>query len=191
MEIPNTCQSEDVAAYLDGELAGAALERFELHAKTCQTCATELRAQRQLLCTLDVAFNNSRSFDLPNNFTRVVTARAENDLSAMRNGRERKRALQLCVLLALVAFALLGAATRTIVIDPVRSFFRVARVLFDFLWQAAADAVATLAVFSRVIRSAVLDTQPGARLLLVLAFLLSFSCLSFLIARYRRAQIVE
>jgi anti-sigma factor RsiW len=191
MDVANTCQLEDVAAYLDGELAGAALDRFEHHAKTCQTCATELRAQRQLLCTLDVAFSDSRSFDLPNNFTRVVTARAENDLSAMRNGRERKRALQLCVLLALVAFALLGAATQTIVIDPVRSFFRVARILFDFLWQAAADAVATLAVLSRVIRSAVLETQPGARLLLVLAFLLSLSCLSFLIARYRRAQIVE
>ena len=191
MEVPNTCQLEDVAAYLDGELAGAALDRFEHHAKTCQTCATELRAQRQLLCTLDVAFNNSRSFDLPNNFTRVVTARAENDLSAMRNGRERKRALQLCVLLALVAFALLGAATRTIVIDPVRSFFRVARVLLDFLWQAVSDAVATLAVLSRVIRSAVLDTQPGSRLLLVLAFLVSLSCLSLLIVRYRRAQIVE
>lgn len=191
MDVPNTCQLEDVAAYLDGELAGAALDRFEHHAKICQTCATELRAQRQLLCTLDVAFSDSRSFDLPNNFTRVVTARAENDLSAMRNGRERKRALQLCVLLALVAFALLGAATRTIVIDPVRSFFRVARVLFDFLWQAVSDAVATLAVLSRVVRSAVLDTQPGSRLLLVLAFLLSLSCLSLLIVRYRRAQIVE
>ena|ERR1041384_675553 len=191
MDLPNTCQLEDVAAYLDGELGGAALDRFEHHAKTCQMCATELRAQRQLLCTLDVAFSDSRSFNLPNNFTRVVTARAENDLSGMHNGRERKRALQLCVLLALVAFALLGAATRTIVIDPVRSFFRVARVLFDFLWQAASGAVATLAVLSRVIRSAVLDTQPGSRLLLVLAFLLSLSCLSLLIVRYRRAQIVE
>ena len=191
MEVPNTCQLEDVAAYLDGELGSAALDRFEHHATICQICATELRAQRQLLCTLDVAFSDSRSFDLPNNFTRVVTARAENDLSAMRNGRERKRALQLCVLLALVAFALLGAAARPIVIDPVRSFFRVARVLFDFLWQPVSDAVATLAILSRVIRSAVLDTQPGSRLLLVIAFLLSLSCLSFLIARYRRAQIVE
>lgn len=191
MDVSHTCQLEDVAAYLDGELAGAALDRFEHHAKTCPTCATELRVQRQLLCTLDVAFSDSRSFDLPNNFTRVVTARAENDLSAMRNRRERNRALQLCVLLALVAFALLGAATQTIVIDPVRSFFRVARVLFDLLWRAASDAAATLAVLSRVVRSAVLDTQPASRLLLVLAFVLSLSCLSLLIVRYRRAQIVE
>jgi hypothetical protein len=182
---------EDVAAYLDGELTGVAVDRFELHAKTCQTCAQELRAQRQLLCTLDVAFSNSPSFDLPNNFTRVVTARAENDLSAMRNRGERKRALQLCLLLALIAFALLGAATRTIVIDPLRSMFRVARVLFELLWQTASDAAATVAVLIRVIGRAALNAQPGFRLLLVCAFLLSLSCLSLLIIRYRRAQIVE
>jgi predicted anti-sigma-YlaC factor YlaD len=191
MDAINTCQLEDVAAYLDGELAGVSLDRFEQHLKECSACATELRVQRQLLCTLDVAFSDSRSFDLPNNFARVVTARAENDLSGMRNRHERKRALQLCVLLALIAFALLGAATRTIVLDPLRSFFRVARVLSDLLWQAVSDAVATVAVLSRVIGRAVLDTQPGSRLLLVLAFLLSLSCLSLLIVRYRRAQIVE
>jgi anti-sigma factor RsiW len=191
MDATNTCQLEDVAAYLDGELAGVALDRFEQHAKECSTCATELRVQRQLLCTLDVAFSDSGTFDLPNNFARVVTARAENDLSGMRNRHERKRALQLCVLLALIAFALLGAATRTIVLDPLRSFFRVARVLSDLLWQAASGAVATLTVLNRVIGRAVLDTQPGSRLLLVLAFLASLSCLSLLIVRYRRAQIVE
>ena len=191
MDSPNTCQLEDVAAYLDGELTGVAVDRFEHHAKTCETCAQELRLQRQLLCTLDVAFSDSRSFDLPNNFTRVVTARAENDLSAMRNRGERNRALQLCALLALIAFALLGAATRTIVIDPLRSFFRVARVLFDLLGHAASDAAATVAVLIRVIGRAVLNTQPGSRLLLVFAFLFSLSCLSLLIIRYRRAQIVE
>jgi hypothetical protein len=63
--------------------------------------------------------------------------------------------------------------------------------LSDLLWQAAADVVATMTVLSRVIGRAVLDTQPGSRLLLVVAFLLSLSCLSLLIVRYRRAQIVE
>ena len=104
----NLCQLEDVAAYLDGELTADGLERFEQHVKACATCRNELRAQRQLLCTLDVAFNDSRTFDLPKNFARVVTASAENDLSMIRHGRERKRALQLCVVLGLVSFGLLG-----------------------------------------------------------------------------------
>ena len=185
------CELEDVAAYLDGELDGPALLHFEEHVKQCRECATELRAQRQLLCTLDVAFNQSKGFDLPSNFSRVVTARAENDLAGMRNGRERKRAIQLCLALALVSFGLLGAATRAIVFDPLRSSLRVVRVLSDLLWQVVSDAVSAASVCARVIGRAMLDTQPGSRLLLVFAFILSVSCLSFLIVRYRRAQIIE
>jgi len=185
------CELEDVAAYLDGELDGPALVQFEEHVKQCRECATELRAQRQLLCTLDVAFNQSNGFDLPSNFSRVVTARAENDLAGMRNGHERKRAIQLCIVLALVSFGLLGAATRAIVFDPLRSSLRVVRVLSDLLWQVVSDAVSAASVCARVIGRAMLDTQPGSRLLLVFAFILSVSCLSFLIVRYRRAQIIE
>jgi len=83
--VDNRCQLEEVAAYLDGELTGVALDEFEQHLGSCASCTTELRTQRQLLCTLDVAFNDARSFHLPNNFARVVTARAENDLTGMRD----------------------------------------------------------------------------------------------------------
>jgi len=187
----NTCQSEETAAYLDGELAGEALDRFECHLKECAACAAELRVHRQLLCTLEAAFHHSRPFELPNNFARVVTASAENNLRAIRHRHERKRAAQLCALLAIVVFALLGAATRVVVFEPLRSFFRTSRVLFDFLWQAVSDAAETATVFIRVIGRAALDAQPGARLLLALAFLICLCCLSLLIVRYRRAEIIE
>jgi anti-sigma factor RsiW len=183
----NRCQLEDVAAYLDGELAADPLELFEQHVKECAPCANELRVQRQLLCTLDVAFNDSRTFNLPKNFARVVTASAENDLSVIRNGRERKRALQLCVVLGLVSFGLLGAATRTIVFEPLRSGFRTARVLFDLLFQALSDAASTAAVLVRMLGRA----QPVSLLLLTLGFVASLFFLSLLIVRYRRAQIIE
>src|SRR5437762_10415304 len=89
------CELEDVATYLDGEMGETAQQTFEAHLKTCAGCASELRTQRQLLCTLDVAFSEPRSFDLPKNFARVVTTHAESDLSGMRNKGERRRALQL------------------------------------------------------------------------------------------------
>ena len=186
----NRCQMEDVAAYIDGELSGSGLDRFEAHLNSCADCVAELRAQRQLLCTLDVAFGSSRSFNLPNNFTRVVTARAESDLSGMRNKRERRRALQLCGALALVSFALLGAATRTVVFDPVWSFFRIARSLLHLAWQAASEVVASATVMVRVLARAILFSPNGRGLLLV-AFLLFVSFLPFLLAKYRRAQTVE
>jgi len=187
----SACELEDVAAYVDGELGGAELARFEQHVKECAGCAQELRLQRQLLCTLDVAFNDKAGFDLPNNFARVVTARAENDLSGMRNRRERKRALQVCAVLALLTFGLLGAATRTVVLDPLRSFFRVTRVLFDLAWQAISQAASSALVLVRMIGRVLLLPQTGSRFFLVLAFLLSISFLSLLIVKYHRAQIVE
>ncbi|MFN2576491.1 MAG: anti-sigma factor [Pyrinomonadaceae bacterium] len=184
------CQLEDVAAYLDGELSGLVLDKFEQHVSSCAGCATQLRSQRQLLCTLDVAFNDSR-FQLPNDFARVVTAHAENDLTGMRDRRERRRAVQLCAILALVSFGLLRAATRAIVLDPLRSFFRAARVLMDLVWQATSEAASSAAVLTRVVVRAMLLAQTGSRFFFVLTFLFSISFLYLLIANYHRAQIIE
>jgi anti-sigma factor RsiW len=187
----NGCQLEDVAAYLDGELDGAALETFEAHLKSCPDCAAQLRVQRQLLCTLDFAFNESRPFELPRNFTRVVAAHAENDLSGMRKWSERRRALQLCAVLALISFALLGAASRTLVFDPVRSFFRVTGSLLNLVWQAIYDAGTGVAVIVRVVGRAVVLGPRGWWLFVALAFIISLSLLPLLIAKYHRAQIIE
>src|SRR5207237_9103894 len=100
----NGCDREDIAAYLDGELAGEELTSFETHLKSCAACAVDLRTQRQLLCTLDVAFNESREFELPHDFTRVVAAHAEGSLSGMNKWSERRRAMKICVVLALLSF---------------------------------------------------------------------------------------
>jgi anti-sigma factor RsiW len=185
------CQLEDVAAYLDGELSEAGVTRFEEHLRSCLDCATELRAQRQLLCTLDVAFNGNRSFQLPHDFTRIVTARAESDLSGMRNKHERRRALKLCAVLALVSFALLGAAARTVVLDPLSALLRVSRTVLQLAWQAASEAVMSATVLVRVIVRAVLLDQNGLGLLMLVAFLIAISVLPFLLVKYHRAQTIE
>jgi putative zinc finger protein len=185
------CQLEDVAAYVDGELAGNALADFEAHLRSCKACAEELLTQKQLLCTLDVAFNDSRSFELPHEFSRVVTARAESDLSGVRRKRERRRALKLCAALAVASFALMGAAARGLVIDPLRSIFRVANILLDFAGHAALDLAETVTVFVRVFTRAIFFAPHGIGVMFLIALLSSILLLPFLIARYHRAQIVE
>jgi anti-sigma factor RsiW len=186
-----SCQLEDVAAYLDGELTGGALETFEAHLKTCPACVAELRTQRHLLCTLDFALNESRPFELPHDFSRVVAAHAENDLSGMHKKSERRRAVQLCAILALLSFSLLGAAARTLVFDPVRSFFRVMGSLLGLLWQAVYDAGTGIAVIVRVVGRAAIVGPSGWWLSLIGAFIVSLSLLPFLIAKYHRAQTTE
>ncbi len=185
------CRTEDVAAYLDGELDGAASESFEAHLKTCGRCATELRMQRQLLCTLDFAFSEP-SFELPRNFSRVVAAHAESDLSGMRKKSERRRAFQLCALLALLAFALLGAASRALVFQPARSFLRIAASLLDLVGRALYDAGTGAAVIARVIGRALILAPHGLGLILiVLPFVIALALLPRLIANYHRAQAIE
>jgi hypothetical protein len=187
----NECQLEEVAAYLDGELSGESLRDFESHLATCSACATELRTQRQLLCTLDVAFNDSASFKLPDDFTRVVSAHAGGNLGGMRWKGERRRALQVCAVLALVSFALLGAAARSLVLEPAQSFFRLAGIFLDLAWRMIYDAGTGLAVIIRVLGRAVVFDPHGLGLAVLLGFILSTSLLSLLIARYHRAQIIE
>jgi hypothetical protein len=187
----NRCQAEDVAAYIDGELGGSALESFEAHLRTCAQCAEELRLQRQLLCTLDAAFSGSRSFALPQNFTRVVAAHAESDMSGMHKKSERRRALQLCAILTLASFALLGAASRVLVFQPARSFLRVAGSLCELVWRTIYDGGTGIDVIVRMVGRAVLLSPYGLGLFLALAFLIAVSLLPRLIASYHRAQIIE
>ena len=184
------CLTEDVAAYLDDELDAAASESFAAHLKACARCTTELRSQRQLLCTLDLAFSE-RSFELPRNFSRIVAAHAESDLSGMRNRSERRRAVQLCALLALLAFALLGAASRALVFQPARSFLRIFGSLFDLAGRAFYDAGTGVAVIVRVVGGALILAPHGLGLVLLLPFLAALALLPLLIVNYHRTQVIE
>lgn len=185
------CPAEEIAAYLDGELGGAALESFEAHLKTCPSCDEELRTQRQLLCTLEAAFGGSRSIDLPQDFARVVAAHAQSDLSGVRTKRERHRALQLCAILALASFALLGAASRALVFQPARSFLRVVGSLLELGWRTIYDGGTGMGVIVRMAGRALLVNPYGLGFFLALAFLIAVSLLPRLIAGYHRAQIIE
>ena len=182
---------EDVAAYLDGELDDAALEVFEGHVKTCAGCAQELRTQRQLLCTLNRAFEESGAFELPQDFARLVATHAESDVTGLRGRGERRRAFKVCAVLALLSFALLGAASRATVFQPARSSLRVAESLFDLAWKTIYDAGTGASVIVRLVMRAIALSPYGLGLFLILAFIIAISLLPRLIASYHRAQIIE
>src|SRR4029453_13572203 len=166
----NACPVEDVAAYLDGELSGAAQEIFEHHLANCFDCATQLRQQRQLLCTLEAAFTQSSRFDLPHDFTRVVAAHAEGNLSGVRKKSGRRRALQLCAGLALAAFTLLGAASSAVVFEPLGRFAHIVARVFDLVWQTLYDAATGVVIILRMIGRAAVVSPHGLGMFLVLTF---------------------
>ena len=187
----NICPREELAAYLDGELSGTAREHFEAHVAECSECASELRSQRQLLCTLDAAFSSSSRTELPKNFTRVVATHAEHNLRGLREKSERQRALQLSALIAVAAFALLGAASGALVLQPARNSFRIVARVFEVLSQAVLEAAEGLAIVGRMIGRAAVASPYGFGAVIALVFIGSIVLLPRLIASYHRTQIIE
>lgn len=189
--IEKTCPREEIAAYLDGELDGEVLTSFEAHVEQCCDCAAELRSQRQLLCTLEAAFGNTRQIELPENFTRVVAVRAENHLGGLRHKGERRRALQLCAILLLAAFALLGTAATGLIFQPVSAFLRIAGSAVDVLVRTAADAAEGASIIARMIARTSFSSPHGFGFLIALVFLVAISLLPRLIASYHRTEFIE
>jgi anti-sigma factor RsiW len=151
-----------VAAYLDGELDGGAAARFEQHTKTCAPCAVALNEQRRLLCVLDAAFGEAqKQLQLPANFTQVVKARAQSDMSSVRHRSERKRAVVVSAMLAALSFALLGWQAWDELFAPLSAVAGIAATLFDMAANAVGEAAAGLALTLRVLGGQWLE-KPGA-----------------------------
>ena len=186
-----TCPREEIAAYLDGELAGGPLEQFESHVSQCELCARELRRQRQLLCTLDAAFNTHAKFDLPAEFARVVATHAESDVRGLRSRIERRRAAQMCGVLGLAAFALLGAASSALLVQPARSFLQLFARVFELFWQTIANATESLGIIIRVLARGATGSPYIFTPLIGLALIVAVSLLTRLIGRYHCTQIIE
>ena len=178
----------DVAAYLDGELDAAAGARFEQHTKICSLCADALREQKRLLCVLDAAFSGAqKQLQLPANFTEVVKARAQSDMSSVRHRSERKRAVLVSIVLAAISFALLGwQASWAVLFAPVRAAAGVAATMLDMAANAVGEAASGIVLTLRVLGGQMLE-EPGAGSVGTYAmFAVAVALLFRLIAGYHR-----
>ena len=182
------CQSDQIAAYLDGELDEVISGLLEGHRKQCATCSAELSEQRLLLCTLDSTFSRGSSLPLPNDFARMVAARAESDMSGVRDRREHKLALRLCVGLAVAAFALLGVASSKVLLTFARRMVDHVAGVFDLGWTTVYDAVAGLTIISRMLSRGFIPASLLAGFIAFLLFGLALLLLSRLITNYHRTR---
>ena len=191
MEISNNiCQGEhlpaNVAAYLDGQLDIAAMDQFEAHVAGCQLCRVELNAQRQFLCELDSILSTPKELSIPEDFARIVSARAESDMRGVRTGGERRRALLFCLALGLAAFVLLGAtAGASLLIGAALLTNKVLGVM-SLLWTTLYDAAIGMTIVSRVIVKMFLPESPLTSLAALLVLVLAVASLSHLIISYHR-----
>jgi anti-sigma factor RsiW len=178
------------AAYLDGELEPPAADEFDAHARLCPDCSSALLEQRRLLCLLDSAFDQTfeKRVELPEGFTRQLRARAQNDLSGVRDARERRRVLKICAALGLAAFALLGYAAFDAVTGPALRAASAASATLGVAGRASAEAGAGAGVVLKAVAGLLVSGSEPLAALLVLLLAAGFVLLLRLISGYHRAS---
>jgi len=183
------CRSEEIVAYLDGDLDAEASVLLEEHLAECSRCDEELKAQERLLRELDFALTEDACVEMPKDFAQVVALRAQSDLSGVRNPHERSRALRLCAALTVVAFILLGGAGLSeSIFAPLRAIWKCFAAIFSFLGHALYDLGAGLVVISRGVGGHILFESRASSLLVFLLFASALFMLRRLIVRYHRTR---
>lgn len=182
-------RTELTAAFLDGELDAASSEEFERHSRECPVCSSALLEQRRLLCLLDTAFDDTfgKRVKLPEDFTRRLRARAQNDLSGVRARSERRRAIKICAALAVAVFALLGFAAFEAIASPTIAAALGAGRLLGAAGHAAADAGSGAGFVLRAVGGRLVASGAMALVELV-AIAAAFVLLLRLIGAYHRAR---
>jgi len=184
------CDQNLIPAYIDGDLDDAVQSLFEAHIECCADCRDELRVHQQFICALDSVFINDAEVSVPADFSRIVAARAVSDMSGVRTAAENRKALLICLILAITGFGLIGATTRQMSFSLLRGLVAKVFGVVEFAWSTLYDSVVSVAVVSRVIcRKFIVETGNLGLVFVLFAF--SVLLLSRLISNYHRTGAVE
>ena len=184
------CERNLIAAYVDGELEADVTALFEDHLESCASCRAELRAHRLFVCELDAALTDTGEIPVPAEFSRMVAARASSDMRGVRTRSENRKALGICLILALGGFALLGATARDAIFVIAGKFLSGLFGVAGFISTAVYDTVAGLVVIFRVLsRKIILESGSLGPVLILLA--VAILILSRMIHNYHRTSATE
>lgn len=186
------CDCTDVAAYLDGELSIAESASFERHIASCRACALALAEQRRLLCLLDAAFSRvHKRVELPEEFVRVVKARAQTDMTSARHASEGRRAALVVATLFLIACALLGGRIFAVGLTPLRAAAGAVLSISGMIFHTFSEAAAGLLFILRSV-GRYLATEPrGGGTLVLLLLACALAALLRLVSDYHRERLTD
>jgi len=188
--IEKICDRGLVGAYVDGELDADLTRLFEDHLESCADCRFELRAHRLFVCELDAAMSDSGEIPVPRDFSRIIATRAATDMRGVRTRSEHRKALTICIILALGGFALVGVTAVNTVFSIAEKFVTTVFGLASFVASAVYDTAAGLVVIFRVVsRKMIIETGSLWPMLVLLAF--GVLILSRLISNYHRSGATE
>lgn len=184
------CERDLCASYVDGELDADLTLLFEQHLESCSRCRAELQAHRLFVCELDAALTDSVEIPVPAGFSKMVAARATTDMRGVRTHPEHRKALAICMVLALGGFALIGASARDAIFAIGGNFVAAAVSVGEFLSSVVYDAGATVAVVFGVLSRKVI-VETGSLVPVLVLLVVAILILSRLISHYHRTGATE
>ena len=187
----NICESDQIAAFVDDELEPARRLAFEVHLRICDSCTEKLLAHRTFMRELDTALAGRFDLEVPPDFAKVVAVHAENDMRGVRDRAEHRKALRYCIVLALLAFALLGVASSRAFVGSIQSFFRGIFGIISLLGKTVYDAMAGFSVLARAFQRGLVGDAGMSGLAALLLFAFAVGLLTLLISRYHRTRVLD
>ncbi len=176
------CPTQDIAAYIDGELSPALEIELEMHIAACGSCFSEVNGQKRFLRELESSLLYENDLELPTNFTKVVVANAESSVSGLRRPSERYYALIVCLSLGLFVLIAVGPDAGKVIVGishladqfaAVAGFFGhlvyslflgVVIVLRAVASQGSVNSLSLLALFSLVILTLTAVSKKAVRI---------------------------
>ncbi len=184
-ENSETCPNTEFSAYIDGELSACAESDLEFHLAGCKICTAELNEQKKVLFALDSLSEEKKNFRLPENFTKVIVANAESEVSGLRRPQERFRAFFVCALLFLLALLSVGGQTKAILFALGKfseQFLIVVRFLSHFFYDAAVG----ISVIFRSLSYQIVNNSTIPFFFAVIFLIFAFFAVSRLVVRQNR-----
>lgn len=183
--IQSECTQTEFSAYIDGELSPREEMDLELHLAKCKSCILKLNEQKNVLFALDSLAKEEKEFELPANFTKIIVANAESEVSGLRRPQERSKAFFVCA--GLLLFALVGLGGETKIIFS--TFGKIAEqflIVVRFFSHLIYDIAVGMSVIFRSLSYQIVYNSIISILILTIFFLFSIFALSRLIVRQNR-----
>ena len=183
----NTCPREDIFAYLDGELSPDEELHLEFHFAECKNCADEVNAQKKVSNSLEIILEDEmKNIELPENFTKVVTAKAESNVGGLRKKREIKRALWISGGLLFLVTLGLGTKIKGVWLT-FESFSEQFSAVIGFVSHLVYDTAVGVSVILRSLSHKFVFGSFISLFLVMAFFIVAFLSLSRLILRHNRS----
>lgn len=182
----NFCPRTDISAYIDGELTSDDELHLEHHLAECSLCSAELNEQKNFLRALDICLDAEREIELPKDFLKIVVAKAESNVSGLRQPKERFNAVFVCAALFLLVVFGLGSEINS-VIGTFIKFGEQILTVASFVWHLGYDLSIACAVVLRSLSYQVVFRSSASFAFVFVFFAATMLVLTKLIARFNQA----